>query len=92
MKYLVKQRMPNYIEHTRDEMEEGKIDSLNDIHNFEFMTFHRLQGQTMYMLTSAAQILPEHLPNWNVYVYDPTELESFKDLTWVARLYEIEDD
>ena len=91
MKYYVKQRRPNYIDFGPDSCEEGKINSLNDIFDFEFMTFHRLRGETMFLLTNAE--VPDRIePHWNVYVYDPTEIHSFKDCIWVARLYEIEDD
>ena len=91
MKYLLKQRMPNFIEHNPNELEQGEINSLKEIHNFEFMTFYRLQNQTNFLFTLPIEDkYTDH--DLNVYVYNPEDIGSFKDCIWVAKLYELEED
>ena len=91
MKYLVKQRLPNYIEHAPNDLESAEVDYLSDIHQFAVMHFHHLRGETSHLFTTPDSFeTAGH--SYNLYVYDPAKLQSFQDCIWVARVYEIKDE
>ena len=95
MQYVVKHRLPNFIEHNPYELEEKVVKSFNEILDMEFMVFHALQQKTHFIIIQPHED-EQYGCDYLLYVYNPLETventDPFDTLMWVGRIKEFDDD